>query len=62
MNPPQVTCTGTALSAKTSSLSPPHWAYKEETGEITKDQLRTLAKEQWNILQELQILIKIIEP
>jgi predicted SAM-dependent methyltransferase len=40
----------------------PHWASKEETGEITRDQLRTFAKEQWNVLQELQILIKAIKP
>jgi predicted SAM-dependent methyltransferase len=40
----------------------PHWASKEEAGEIAKDQLRTFAKEQWNVLRELQILIKAIKP
>ena len=39
----------------------PNWNTKLENGEITKDQLRTLANENWGVLKELHIQIKAIK-
>ena len=36
----------------------PAWAVKVERGEISKDQLRGMANQQWGIIKELQVQIR----
>jgi hypothetical protein len=36
----------------------PAWAAKVEKGEISKDQLRSMANQHWGIIKELQVQIR----
>jgi len=37
------------------------WWKKVETGEITKDQLRSVTETQWGVVKELQVKLKVIK-
>ena len=39
----------------------PQWWQKVETGQITKEQLRSLADIQWGVVKELQVKLKAIK-
>jgi len=39
----------------------PIWWRKVETGEITKEQLRSLAETQWGIVKEMQVKLRVVK-
>ena len=38
------------------------WIQKELNGEVTREKLREMATEQWNVVRELQVKLKVIKP
>lgn len=39
----------------------PIWWRKVETGEITKEQLRSFAETQWGIVKEMQVKLRVVK-
>lgn len=40
----------------------PRWSRREQSGEITRQQLREWAEERWNVAKELHVTLKAIKP